>query len=224
MKRLSDKTMQKIRILQLVLTVALAALSCVKAPPDSYRDGSLWLQHLGTLVLLLPLLADLKLRKFSLPVCIGLFVFTCLHILGARYLYSDVPYARWAERLFGWRITMAAVHPNKFDRLVHLAFGLLLLPLFVQVSQYWFKVKNFMHALLLGWLFVQCFGMLYEIFEWLLSVFMRQTVADGYNGQQGDLWDAQKDMFLALIGSTITAAFLALLHRFARKPAATEDT
>ena len=224
MKRLSDKTMQRARIAQLVLTVALAALSCVKAPPDSYKDGSLWLQHLGTLVLLLPLLADLKLRKFSLSVCIGLFVFTCLHILGARYLYSDVPYGVWAKRLFGWRITMAGVHPNKFDRLVHLAFGLLLLPLFVQVSQYWLKVRNFMHALLLGWLFVQCFGMLYEIFEWLLSVFMRQTVADGYNGQQGDLWDAQKDMFLALIGSTITAAALALHHRLTRKPAATEDT
>lgn len=216
--------MQNVRIAQIVLTVVLAAASCIAAPKFSYEDGALWLQHLGTFALLLPLLADLKLRKFSLPACAGLFVFTCLHILGARYLYSNVPYDRWAEQLFKWRVEMAEIHGNKFDRLVHFAFGLLLMPLFLEIARHWLKVKNYMHALLFAWLFVQCFGMLYEIFEWLLSVFMRQTVADGYNGQQGDLWDAQKDMFLALIGSTITAALLALRHRFARKPAATEDT
>lgn len=49
--------------------------------------------------------------------------------------------------------------------------------------------------------------MIYEMFEWLITVVMSPATADSYNGQQGDMWDAQKDMALALIGSTIAALF-----------------
>lgn len=44
--------------------------------------------------------------------------------------------------------------------------------------------------------------MIYELFEWLLTTVMTADAADCYNGQQGDIWDAQKDMALALLGST----------------------
>jgi putative membrane protein len=47
--------------------------------------------------------------------------------------------------------------------------------------------------------------MIYELFEWLLTVVMTSEEADYYNGQQGDMWDAQKDMALAMIGSSIVA-------------------
>lgn len=42
---------------------------------------------------------------------------------------------------------------------------------------------------------------LYEIFEWLLTIVAADDTADYYNGQQGDPWDAQKDMALAQLGS-----------------------
>ena len=213
----TDSASQKARLALLILTFLLAAASCVKAPDFAYEGGALWLQHLGTFVLALPLLADLKLRRLSLPVCICLFLFTCLHILGARYLYSNVPYDRWAARFLNWHIELEKVHGNKFDRLAHFAFGLLLLPLFFQIARRWFGIGNFFHALLFAWLFVQSFSLLYEVFEWLLSEIMSPEDAEGYNGQQGDMWDAQKDMFLALLGSTATAAFLALRHLAVRK-------
>jgi putative membrane protein len=44
--------------------------------------------------------------------------------------------------------------------------------------------------------------MLYEVFEWLLTLLLSPKDADSYNGQQGDMWDAQKDMGLALLGSS----------------------
>jgi putative membrane protein len=213
----ADTAGQRARIALLILTLLLAAASCVKAPDFAYEGGSLWLQHLGTCALALPLLADLKLRRLSLPVCICLFLFICLHILGARYLYSNVPYDRWAARYLNWNVELDAMHGNKFDRLVHFAFGLLLLPLFFQIAERWFGIGNFVHALLVAWLFVQSFSLLYEVFEWVLSVVMSPEEAEGYNGQQGDVWDAQKDMFLALTGSTVTAAFLALRHFAARE-------
>ena len=58
---------------------------------------------------------------------------------------------------------------------------------------------------------IQTCSMLYELFEWLLTIVMESEVADYYNGQQGDVWDAQKDMALALLGSTFILV-LYLLH------------
>ena len=54
---------------------------------------------------------------------------------------------------------------------------------------------------------IQTGSMVYELFEWLLTVVMTSEEADYYNGQQGDIWDAQKDMALAMLGSTIMLLF-----------------
>ena len=43
----------------------------------------------------------------------------------------------------------------------------------------------------------------YEIFEWLLTIVAAGETADRYNGQQGDIWDAQKDMALAALGAIL---------------------
>ena len=51
----------------------------------------------------------------------------------------------------------------------------------------------------LGW--VLSISALYEIFEWLLTLVAAGETADRYNGQQGDMWDAQKDMALAALGA-----------------------
>ena len=59
--------------------------------------------------------------------------------------------------------------------------------------------------------------MVYELFEWLLTIVMSPEQADNYNGQQGDAWDAQKDMALAMIGSTVMAVcylFKNVIHRY----------
>ena len=52
-------------------------------------------------------------------------------------------------------------------------------------------------------------GAVYEIFEWGIAVVMAPNYAESYNGQQGDLWDPQKDMALALLGSLVSLALLA---------------
>ena len=60
-----------------------------------------------------------------------------------------------------------------------------------------------MLSLLLAWLTIQTFSLLYEVFEWMLTLFISGEGATDYNGQQGDIWDAQKDMALAMLGSTL---------------------
>jgi len=52
-----------------------------------------------------------------------------------------------------------------------------------------------------------------KIFEWLLTLVMAGADADAYNGQQGDIWDAQKDMACAGSGALLAAAWLILRQR-----------
>ncbi len=104
-----------------------------------------------------------------------------------------------------------------YDRFVHLCFGALLIvparDLAVQCGR-----------LTAGWslVFAVCavttLSGLYEIFEWLLTVVMSPIRADAYNGQQGDAWDAQKDMALAFAGSLLTVILLAVCRK-GREPA-----
>jgi len=49
--------------------------------------------------------------------------------------------------------------------------------------------------------------MIYELFEWSLT-FLMANGAEDYNGQQGDSWDAHKDMALAMLGSLISACLI----------------
>ena len=52
-------------------------------------------------------------------------------------------------------------------------------------------------------------GALYEIVEWIVADIFFPTQGPAFLGMQGDMWDAQKDMALAVLG-----AFLVLLLAF----------
>ena len=68
-------------------------------------------------------------------------------------------------------------------------------------------------AIFVAWLLVQTGSMLYVVFEWQLGYFFAPETADKYNGQQGDMWDAQKDMAMAMIGSTIMAIYFVIKEK-----------
>jgi len=56
-------------------------------------------------------------------------------------------------------------------------------------------------------------GALYEIAEWGVAMLFAPETAENYNGQQGDVWDPQRDMLLAAIGATISLGGVLLLSR-----------
>jgi putative membrane protein len=197
-----------------LLAVALAA-SWIRAPfPDQMA-----LQHAPTLAALavLPLLA----RRY--PVSDAAFgsvvAFLLLHTLGARYIYSYVPYDRWAEALFGFDLSATfGWRRNHFDRLVHFAFGLLAVrPVWEVCHRHLGASRRF--ALYTGVELVLAVSLLYEVFEWGLTLLLSPADAGAYNGEQGDIWDAQKDMALAALGALLAAAVL-LARRFRRTSAA----
>ncbi|MGB3722312.1 MAG: DUF2238 domain-containing protein [Pacificimonas sp.] len=196
---------------QLHILAALFAVLLL-AQIDQPFPGMAWMQHSPTLLLILA--APWLLRRWPLSTrnvaLIALF-FT-LHTLGGRYIYSYVPYDDWTRALFGTGIGEAlGWQRNHYDRLIHFLSGLLLVPPFAE----WLRRhrrRPHRQALTGAVGIVIAIGAGYEIFEWLLTLVMGGN-AERYNGQQGDMWDAQKDMALAVAGALIAAVILGYRRR-----------
>lgn len=199
--------MNKTKLTIFLMLVIVTVITCINPiyPHEQY------LQHVGTILLVIPLINDVFKDKLPLPAFVGIILFTILHVIGARYLYSYVPYKDWAISLGIVDADFFQDTRNHYDRFVHLSFGVLLFPYFVYVCKKWLKQQRLV-AILMAWLMIQTGSMIYELFEWLLTIIMTAEEADYYNGQQGDIWDAQKDMALAMIGSTVMAFIFTFNH------------
>jgi len=162
------------------------------------------LQHIPTLVLLLAspwLLRRWRLSNGSVAAIVAFFL---LHTLAGRYAYSNVPYDDWGRALTGRSIDAAfGWTRNPFDRLVHLSFGVLAVPPVAEATMRYGGTGRRL-ALWSAFLFVCGASALYEVFEWLLTIVLASGMADDYNGQQGDAWDAQKDMAIAILGASVS--------------------
>ena len=194
------------RLLGLLLVLLLAAQ--IDQP---YPEIAL-LQHIPTMLLIVT--GPLLLRGWPLSTasvaCIVAFM--ALHTLGGRYAYSNVPYDDWARAVTGTTLSDAfGWTRNHYDRLVHFAFGALSVVPVAEVARRWGGLSRRGAAFtVLGW--VLAISCLYEVFEWLLTIVAAGETADRYNGQQGDIWDAQKDMALAALGAILVMAMAPLVR------------
>jgi putative membrane protein len=187
---------QKVMLALLLIAVGLANIA------QPYPELAP-LQHIPTVVLVLA--APMLLRRWPMSTAsvASLWMFWLLHTLGGRYIYSYVPYDDWARALTGGTVSAVFGWPrNEYDRLVHLCFGLLwTLPITEGLRRRHGIGAGL--ALFIAFAVIGLCSALYEIFEWALTLFAAGDTADYYNGQQGDLWDAQKDMACAQLGSAV---------------------
>ncbi len=135
-----------------------------------------------------------------------IFVFCCLHSVGAHYTYAEVPYDAWAQTLTGRTLNeLMGWERNHFDRAVHLSYGLLLAypvrELFLRVV----NVRGFW-GYFLPLDITMSTSMLFELFEWAVAEIVGGDLGIAYLGTQGDVWDAHKDMALASLGAAIAMA------------------
>jgi putative membrane protein len=181
--------------------IAAIGLGIPASAIGALYPSNTWLQ-VGPVALLLPM-ANWALRRWPLgnasAGCVAAFVL--LHLFAARWSYSFVPYDEWLPGLD----TLFGFERNMFDRLVHFLFGVLAILPFAEVA-----IRHgglsLRTALMGAVLFVLAVGGLYEIFEWTLTLTLAPEDAGAYNGEQGDIFDGQKDMAIAAVG-----ALLALL-------------
>lgn len=190
--------------IQTTILIALAIillLTCIDPP----YPGQMLLQHIPTVAVLIAAPFLLRRRPLGTASVLCLALFLLFHIIGARYIYSFVPYDALTETLFGFSITETfGFERNHYDRLVHFLFGALWI---APVREIAIRYGNLSPraAMIAALGFVLSISALYEIFEWCLTFAVAPEDAEAYNGQQGDLWDAQKDMALAAGGAVVAA-------------------
>ena len=126
--------------------------------------------------------------------------FLAFHEWGAHFKYFDVPLGEWMKV---WLHTSR----NHYDRVVHLAFGLLLgYPLHETYARF--------TGMRLGWAYLfpietaMGFGAVYECIEATVASIVSPDAGEAFVGMQGDIWDAQKDMGMGMLGGAIAMGAL----------------
>lgn len=201
--------LSKIPLRGWLLIILIAGLAASAMNPANPADFAV--EHSLTVAALVALYFLDRARPIANSAALCLFFFLCLHVLGAHYTYSFVPYDDWSRALrgrsinetFGWE-------RNHYDRLVHLLFGLLMVVPMRELIVERFTSLRGLWSIGVSIAFLAMFSKMYELLEWIFAEVMSPEAAETYNGQQGDMFDAQKDMGLALLGSIVSGVFLAL--------------
>lgn len=132
--------------------------------------------------------------------------FILLHTVGSHYTYSRTPVGEWI------RDTLDHSR-NHYDRVVHFAFGLLMLAVCREV---FFRPPTQLplrRRLGLSIASVVAMGAAYEVLEWWTAVVVDPDAGAAFLGTQGDEWDAQKDMLCSAVGASLAALLDAFLQR-----------
>lgn len=174
-------------------------------------DWNTWVVE-NILVVLFALLLVLLAQYFKLSDVSYTFItiFLILHLIGAHWTYAQVPFGHYLQDLIN-------SPRNMYDRVVHFAFGLLMVypirEVFVRVTGakgvwgYYFPLDV-----------VLSFSAIYEIIEWLTALIVDPSTGISFLGSQGDFWDTQKDMAAAGVGALIAVCIVfAINYLYNRK-------
>jgi putative membrane protein len=195
----------------LMLAAAFAVLWAALAIAPLHRSDWL-LENVLLLLGVAGIVATSRVFPLSRVSYTTLFVFFCLHTIGAHYTYAEVPYDRAAQALFGFSIDqLFGWERNNFDRVVHFGYGLLLAYPIREVFLRIVAVRGFWGYFLPLDLTMSS-SMLYELIEWGAAVAFGGDLGAAFLGSQGDVWDAQKDMALASLGALITMSVTACVN------------
>lgn len=182
--------------------LTLAALVASGIAP---YDRLTWVLETLPVMVGLPLLLATH-RRFPLtPLVVRLlFVHGLILMLGGHYTYARVPLGFWAQDAFD-------LARNHYDRLGHLAQGFVPAMLAREILLRQTPLRPG------GWLFllttsvILAFSACYEFIEWGTALAIGAE-ADAFLATQGDEWDTQWDMFLALVGAMTAQFTLARAH------------
>ncbi|MCD4865185.1 DUF2238 domain-containing protein [Pseudomonas sp. PLB05] len=187
--------------LLLLLTLAVLTLALGWSPLDRFT----WtIEQLLVIIAVLGVALVQRRLRLSASASLQLFGFLVLHQIGAHYTYSRVPYDDAWQALTDYRLTeVLDLQRNHYDRLVHLAYGLLLARPIREVVQGLTGLRGWRSAYVaLEFILASSAG--YELMEWLGADLLAGDAAEAFVGAQGDPWDAQKDMALAFVGALLS--------------------
>jgi putative membrane protein len=191
------------RLLQ-VLCVAMAVVIVVTGyRPEKVFDW--WLENIAALSFLAVLALTWRRLPLSNLSYLLIFVYLSMHEWGAEYKYSDVPLGEWMKPWLG-------TTRNHYDRVMHFSYGLLL----AYPMQEWFMrvvgvTSNWRYLLPVE--STLAFSACYEMLEAFAASVLTPERGEEFVGMQGDMWDSQKDMFMAGLGAVTAMIVIAAVRR-----------
>jgi putative membrane protein len=185
-----------------LLTVVLVVLLWSGVRP---HDRFTWLLEVGPVLIGLPLVLATR-RRFPLTPLLYLLlaVHAVILMVGGKYTYAEVPAGFWVRDWLG-------LARNHYDRLGHFAQGFV--PAILAREILW-RRSPLRRSRWLGFVVVSiclAFSAFYELIEWWTAAATGEA-AEAFLGTQGDPWDTQWDMFLALLGALSSLALLSRTH------------
>lgn len=189
--------------LALLAVLAVICLATVWSPPAGRVS---WCLEVGPGLAEIAVLAAVYRRlPLSHLVYVAIFLHVQILIYGGYYTYALTPLGDWAKQTFH-------LARNHYDRVGHLALGVAPSLLAREVLLRCTPLRRG------GWLFflvcsvVLAFAAFWELLEWWTALLAAPDVGTAFLGSQGDVWDAQWDMVLALIGALVTLPALSAAH------------
>lgn len=190
------------RLLHGIAIVALAALVVSGIQP---YDRVTWVLEVAPVVVALPVLYLTRARFPLTPLLLAVIGVHCVVlILGGAYTYARVPLGDWMQALFG-------LARNPYDKIGHFMQGVTPALVAREIFLRGGWVRGAKMVAFLAVCVSLAVSALYELVEWWAALALGQG-ADEFLGTQGDPWDTQSDMFMALIGAVAAQLLLGRLQ------------
>jgi putative membrane protein len=187
------------------LALLVAAVIALAVSGIGALDPFTWALEVAPVVLGIFALAATYQRFRLTNLVYGLiFVHALILMLGGHYTYAKVPLGFWMQDAFGFT-------RNHYDRIGHFAQGFV--PAMI-AREILIRNKVVNGAAWRNFLIVcicLAISALYELIEWQTAVWTGEA-AEAFLGTQGDPWDTQMDMFLAMTGAIVALALLVRIH------------
>lgn len=188
-----------------LLWMGLAVLAGLVASGIKPYDRVTWMLEVAPVLVAVPILF---LTRRSYPLTLLLYAVICVHclvlILGGTFTYARVPLGFWLQDLL-------ELSRNPYDKIGHFMQGvtpaLLAREIFLRGAQ----VRGAKMTAFLAVCVALAVSAVYEMIEWWAALALGQG-ADEFLGTQGDHWDTQSDMFLAMLGAVAALALFSRMH------------
>jgi len=181
--------------------VAVAAMWSGAAPADRLT----WWLEIAWVIVGLPVVVVVARTRGITPMLVVLLTLHAIVLcVGAHYTYEHVPLGEWVRNSTGGS-------RNNFDRFGHLMQGFVPAIIARELLRRTSPVPPGAWLSILMVALAVAFSSCFEMIEWCAASLLGSS-ADAYLGSQGDPWDAQWDMFCALIGSTAATLALSAWH------------
>lgn len=167
-----------------------------------YDRAVWWAENLPIIIVVAILVATYKKFQFS-NLSYGLMAFFLMfHTIGGHYSFALVPFDFFNNLLNYLNLdSLFTDGRNNFDRVGHFLVGVFAFPIAeLCLRKNW--VSNKWAAVLMGVFALGFWGALYEVIEMVYAIKEGGEAGISFLGSQGDIWDAQKDMALDMLGAT----------------------